>query len=339
MIFLLSFIFQIPKCDENIIDEKEANNTWTKVESGVSACLYDIDFVNEKNGWVVGDSGVILNTKNGGETWEKQLCLTEETLFAVDFIDTNCGWICSRNSIIRTTNGGKSWEIKYSEDLGEGRFRDIQFLNMNTGYVVGGRGAFGGQGVLTKTEDGGETWQDVTPQDINTLTHISIVDKQNIWICGFGGTILNTTDLGLTWIHQDLNVSSAQYLTAIQFVDQYNGWVGGDDNSWLGFFRTTDGGSTWTQRSPDSWPVFLGVQSFFFVDSLYGWLATIPGAGPYAIIQTHDGGQTWEFLPEDMNIYDIRSFYFINKELGFAVGLEEVNTNAEGVILIYRSIE
>lgn len=47
LIFLLSFIFQIPKCDENIIDEKETDNIWTKVECGVSACLYDIDFVNE----------------------------------------------------------------------------------------------------------------------------------------------------------------------------------------------------------------------------------------------------------------------------------------------------
>jgi len=338
-IILISLII-IFGCDKNISESNDSEiNGWTKIKSGIASPLYDVDFVDEYNGWIVGDSGVILNTKNGGETWEKQLCPTDEILFALDFIDANCGWICSRNSILRTTNGGKSWEIKYSEDLGEGRFRDIQFFNLNTGFVVGGRGSFGSQGILYKTEDGGETWQDVVPQDITTLTHISIVDKQNIWICGFGGTILNTADLGLSWIHKNLNVSSPQYLTTVQFVDHYNGWVGADDDSWLGFFRTTDGGSTWIQRSSESWPVFLGVQTFFFIDALNGWLATIPGAGPYAILQTTDGGKTWKFLQEEMNVNDIKSFFFINKDLGWAVGLEAVNTKPEGVILRYGYIK
>jgi photosystem II stability/assembly factor-like uncharacterized protein len=331
------FCLMVNCCKENTTQVNNEVSKWTKIESGVTNWLYDVDFSDAQNGWVVGDSGVILHTKNEGGNWEKQVSPTQEFLSAVEFVDNNYGWICSRNSILRTTNGGYSWEIKYSEDLGEGRFRDIQFLNRNIGFVVGGKGSFGSIGVLLKTDDGGETWQDVAPQSLSTLTHISIVDKQNICMCGFGGTILSTTDAGLTWTKRTLNISPSPSLTTIQFVDQNNGWAGSRDD-WLGFYRTTDGGNTWIQRSKESLSIF-GVRTFFFIDPLNGWLGTFPGAGPYAIAQTTDGGQTWEFLPEDMNVYDVKSFFFINKDLGWAVGLQVVNTNAEGTILRYSNIK
>jgi photosystem II stability/assembly factor-like uncharacterized protein len=325
----------VQSCKENATEVNNKAGTWTKVESDVTNWLYDIDFPDNQNGWIVGDSGIILNSTNGGESWGRQICPINEILCAVDFVDTSYGWICSMNSILRTTNGGKSWEIKYSQDLGEGRFRDIQFLNKNTGFVVGGRGSFGSTGVLIKTEDGGETWQESSIDSLTTLTHISIVNEQNIWICGFGGTILSSTDVGLTWTKKILNTSPSPSLTTIQFVDQDNGWVGSRDD-WLGFFRTTDGGSTWIQRSKESLSIF-GVHTFFFIDASNGWLGTFPGAGLYAIAQTKDGGQTWKFLPEDMNVNDIKSFCFINKDLGWAVGLETVNTKPEGVILRYKN--
>ena len=280
---------------------------------------------------------MILYSGNGGESWKQQTSLTEENLFAVDFVDNKNGWICSRNSILRTIDGGETWEIKYNENLGEGRFRDIHFLNQTTGFVVGGKGSFGSIGILHKTDNGGDTWRDVTLESISTLTYISIVDKQNIWLCGFGGTILLTSDIGLTWTKRNLNISPAPYLTTIQFVDQYNGWVSSRDD-WLGFFRTTDGGNTWIQRSEESLSVF-GVRIFLFVDRLNGWLGTFPGASSYAIAHTIDGGQSWGFLPEDLNVRDIHSFIFINKHLGWAVGLQIMNTDAGGVILRYRNIQ
>ena len=337
IIIIPFFCFIAQSCNENITEVIDIDGTWTKVKSGVTEGLYDIDFVDLQNGWVVGDSGIILHTVDGGESWEHQTCSTKEIIGAVDFVDDKLGWICSRHSILKTTNGGKNWEIVFSEDFGEGYFRDIQFLDENIGFAVGGRESFGSKGVLMKTEDGGETWQQASINSLPTLTHISIVDEHNLWVCGFGGTILSSEDKGLTWKKRNLNISSSPSLTTIQFVDQYYGWVGSRDD-WLGFYRTTDGGKTWIQRSNESLKIF-GVRTFFFVDALNGLLGTFPGAGSYAIAQTIDGGQTWEFLPEDINVRDIKSFCFINKNLGWAVGFEVINTNVKGVILRYKNIK
>ena len=246
----LIFCFIIQSCKENITEVNSEVGMWTKVESGVTSWLRDIDFTDYQNGWIVGDSGVILNTEDGGETWGRQICPINEILIAVDFVDTSFGWICSRNSILKTTNGGESWEIKYTEDLEDGYFLDIQFLNKNTGFAVGGRGSFASIGVLLKTNDGGETWQQASLNRLPRLTHISIVDEQNIWICGFGGTILYTTDVGLSWIKGNFNISPRPSLTTIQFMDQYNGWAGSRDD-WLGFYLTTDGGDKWIRISED----------------------------------------------------------------------------------------
>lgn len=313
---------------------------WRKVKSGISDWLYDIDFPDSRNGWVVGSRGLILNSIDGGETWTQQLCPFTEPLNAVDFIDKETGWICSNYSILKTTDGGKNWVVKFSEDMVEGRFHDIQFLNNKIGFVTGGKSFYGSNGVLFKTTDGGETWKNIIPEALPTLTHISIVNENNIWICGFGtfgGTILYSSDSGVIWTKKNL-AARASWLRTIQFVDKKNGWVGCDDDDWPSFYRTTDGGDTWRPITDtvNGWPLAKGAQSIFFVDSLKGWVGTVPGAQTYAILHTKDGGQTWEYLPGGPNIYDVKSFSFINEELGWAVGSNVDNSKNKCVIMIYK---
>lgn len=321
----LLFCFFLQSCSENATGVNNGIGTWTKVESGLTNWLYDIDFPDEQNGWIVGDSGIILNSGNGGESWNLQSCPTEDILFAVDFVDNKNGWACSRNAILGTTNGGETWEIKYIEDLDEGRFRDIQFLNQNTGFVVGGKGSFGSIGVLLKTNDGGESWQEATPQSLSTLTHISIVNDKNIWVCGFGGTILFTTDIGLTWTKRNLNISPSPSLTRIQFIDQKNGWTSSRDD-YLGFYITIDGGRNWLGISEESFKIIGGVQSFYFIDNKRGWMCNFPFD---RILRTTDGGLTWQYDSEIRQ--KINSFFFVENKTGWAIG-------SNGSILKYSSV-
>jgi len=42
---------------------------WIAQNSGTNQNLYDIEFLNEKTGWAVGDAGVVIKTTNGGTNW------------------------------------------------------------------------------------------------------------------------------------------------------------------------------------------------------------------------------------------------------------------------------
>ena len=46
-----------------------ANESLRHVEDST---LRSVHFIDQKEGWVVGDEGVILHTLNGGKTWHRQ---------------------------------------------------------------------------------------------------------------------------------------------------------------------------------------------------------------------------------------------------------------------------
>merc|ERR1719199_1390577 len=52
------------------LDEKGAGESWTKLESGVQTTLYDVFFVDGRNGHAVGENGTAIQTSNSGEEWE-----------------------------------------------------------------------------------------------------------------------------------------------------------------------------------------------------------------------------------------------------------------------------
>ena len=69
------------------------NFTWTAQSSGTGEWLNDIQFVDDMNGWAVGDNGTIVATKNGGETWALQASGTDQKLRSVFFLNQDTGWI------------------------------------------------------------------------------------------------------------------------------------------------------------------------------------------------------------------------------------------------------
>ena len=54
----------------------------------------DIHFINNQEGWVVGDFGVIGNTTDGGTLWVTQTNpdTQDRSLYGVFFLDSNYGW-------------------------------------------------------------------------------------------------------------------------------------------------------------------------------------------------------------------------------------------------------
>ena len=88
----------------------DARGGWIAQQSGTSANLTGVAFVGEKQGWVVGEGGVVMQTWDGGMHWVSQTLETGVNLMAVDFVDPKHGWVVGDNmTILATADGGKSW--------------------------------------------------------------------------------------------------------------------------------------------------------------------------------------------------------------------------------------
>jgi photosystem II stability/assembly factor-like uncharacterized protein len=145
-----------------------------------------------------------------------------------------------------------------------------------------------------------------------------------------GGTILHTTDGGMTWTPQASGTTAT--LDDVYFVDATQGWaVGGKNNDTPGvpsgiILHTTDGGTTWTTQHTTTGHRFWSVH---FVDAATGW-----ASGDFGMIaKTTDGGATWEsqiISAPDGSLGPIKDVQFIDANRGWAIGSAYVLGTTDG---------
>ena len=101
---------------------------WFNQNSGVNNPLFDVHFVDDNNGWIAGNTGLILHTSNGGINWEVQNAPPNNTYYSIYFTDNQNGWAGGYSGkLIRTTDGGANW---IDGSAGTNRYRyDLYFLN------------------------------------------------------------------------------------------------------------------------------------------------------------------------------------------------------------------
>lgn len=269
-----------------MLTTSDGGETWAKVEvdmrppgagqgqggrpggfgRGGPAPLYNIYFVDENVGFIIGGRAVILKTEDGGKTWSRKMAMSatpgrdgnprplRANLMGIQMINETTGFIAgSENTILKTTDGGESW-VGSSERARVGETRNnlegIWFVSETTGWIIGSFGT------LLHTADGGENWEKRDPGFDNNLFGIYFVDENTGWISGQEGLILHTTDGGATWNQQ--KTESIDDLHDIIFIDAMVGWAVGGYNSIL---HTTDGGNTWAISNIPGGANFKGVHA------------------------------------------------------------------------------
>ncbi len=129
----------------------DSGENWNTQYSELYQHFYIIDmfFINDTTGWAVGEMSnepYALKTNNGGIDWDIQLVegINETTVInCVFFLNDTIGWIGVGNiqtsnhygAIYFTNDGGINWQLQqefYKAIL------DIQMLNKDTGWAVGG---------------------------------------------------------------------------------------------------------------------------------------------------------------------------------------------------------
>ena len=81
----------------------------------------------------------------------------------------------------------------------------VDFRDEQNGYAVGENG------VILRTENGGNNWEKVSTVVENTLFRVDFSDDKNGWIVGSKGTILRSFDRGKSWIRQDSKTENSLY--------------------------------------------------------------------------------------------------------------------------------
>ncbi len=275
-LFLINIIglFLIVGCSNT---HKNVRGEWKTVLKGDwSAHLYDVYFISEKEGWIVGNA-VGISTHDGINNLSNDVddSFSDET----------------QSIILYTQNGGEDWKIQNSGIYGK-PLKKVFFKSPETGWSIGE------DGVIIHTNDGGDTWNRIQSNTQSNLNGIYI-DEEIGWIVGDWGTLLKTTDKGKSFQKVESNSFQQKSLKAIYFIDKIHGWIVTSSNpedidNPGNIFHTNDGGLTWFNQLKTDRALF-GIQ---FIDLKTGWVV----GDRRAIYTTSDGGKNWVDIAQGSNI-------------------------------------
>lgn len=269
-----------------------------------------LQFVNADLGFIVGhgfDNSVIFRSTDGGLNWH----IISDHFYLpgikeIFFIDEEIGWAVGGGSfynvgtIMHTEDGGKDWNCQLSTSK---ELNDVYFIDQSTGWAVGN------DGLILKTDNGGESWDVIDSGVFADLYAVVFTDQNHGWIAS-GGGVLITNDGGNTW---DIPSSLTGNYKDIQFINQNIGLAVGNR-----IVKTTDGGNSWTTMISNG---SRRLNAIAFSDSENGWIVGESGIA----LHTEDQGGTWNdfgFEP----LYDYSdgdnwawNIQFLDENNGFSV--------------------
>ncbi len=193
----------------HIIYSDDEGQSWTQAEVPVSVTLTGVDFGTENHGWAVGHSGAVLHSSDSGATWELQLDGIRAAELAIASQEEAIAEMEERvEQAPEEEKEDLEWALddllfrleNMQADLDIGPvnpFLDVWFENDSHGFVVGA------YGMIYRTTDGGESWQDWSPKLDNPqgfhLNAISRIAGGALVIVGEAGQIHVSIDGGETW--------------------------------------------------------------------------------------------------------------------------------------------
>ena len=187
-----------------ILRTTDGGANWATVASGVRDGLRSVSF-SGANGICGGLSQDILYSSDSGASWHvSQKGFFGGGFFGAQMLSPTLGVVTGQNSIFQglqgtTVDGGVHWTFHpFYFNGNEGSADDIFFFDDMTGVSSGV--LFDSTGAIARTSNGGTDWNStIFPQG---MQGIDFPKPESGFAVGFGGTILKSSDLGLTWSTQ-----------------------------------------------------------------------------------------------------------------------------------------
>ncbi len=209
-----------------VIRTTDGGATWKRDRIAGKATVQWISMADSLHALVGlrADTNSLMATSDGGETWEA-FALPQEvrTMGITDVANPRpnafvvlMGWYPD-NAVLRSDDRGRTWHV-YRNVLPDSSGGNLWFTDSLTGWVgasvhtgVGDRA----RAVISKTTDGGATWETQLDEEIGRrygLSDIVFVNADSGLAVGGVGTVLRTTNGGATWVVEPTDVEGLHVL-------------------------------------------------------------------------------------------------------------------------------
>lgn len=191
------------------LETADGGATWRQASKFTSDAIKQIQFFDEKNGWLLCERDVY-----------------------------NRGAL-STSYVLQTTDGGKNWsKLEFAKS---GRERITKIVFGKNGAAL----AFGEGGMLFFLENDKKSWKK-TPFFIKyLLLDGTFTDDSSSVIVGAGGSALFSDDAGASWNIANIYGDKSARLNSIFFINAKNGWAAGANGK---LFQTSSGGKNWREQ-------------------------------------------------------------------------------------------
>jgi len=284
------------------------------------ATLNAVQFVDENEGWAVGDDGVILQTVDRGAHWIVQGAPTTDMLTSIQITGADEGWIVGRRptpfysgtsgTLLGTTDRGIRWLTIDQPGQFTG-LNKVRFMDANRGWVLGDASDRSPSGMWFTT-DAGRSWAMLkSGRQAGWLGGASL-DFNNGVLVGQNGSLSNLRAGSVRPAIADVRPGTALRAAARSGMRT---WVVGDRSQVL---YSDDAGVSWA-RAKLPIPNELRNNCDFNGVAAFGdkvWIVGRPGS---IVFHSADGGATWELQKTGYGM-PLKAVHFPSEQVGYAVG-------------------
>lgn len=312
------------------------NSAFTTQSRGISG----MEVFNSSTVWAFAYDGAtstnniqeFTKTSNGGLTWTSGTINVGDpslTITNVSGVSGTTAWAGAMLStandglgaIYKTVDGGVTWTAQQSfSTVGQSFLNFVHAFDSNN--IVAGGDPESGEFELYTTSNGGTTWTRVSaasiPNPLNseygyTGGYYTVgnniffytgkgriyksVDKGLTWSIAFTGSTYGLTDFGGTTVNGDMAWSDSN--RGIVLKKNYSGTT----PTAITFYRTTDGGATWSTVTPTGITAANNINDIAYVPNTNILLATSSAGGSWKSV---DNGSTWTTIDSNIQHLSVR---------------------------------
>jgi photosystem II stability/assembly factor-like uncharacterized protein len=284
----------------------DAAETFSRVGDELGGAFTSLRAASPTIAYAFGRAGSLARTTDGGQTWAEMDAATSDDLVDISFPTTTTGFaLDSVGQLLRTRNGGQSYEIL---NTGATEAPDaVLALDEQRVVLVGPVG-------LRRSVNGGDSFIAVRSRG-TTTAGFGDVGRVGRFLFAWGSRAIAVSPNGGVGWRRVSRPLKREDIAKVDFVSSNIGFALYENGR---LFKTRNQGRRWTEI------VATGTETGYdmdFSDATHGYVATEEFGDDSLgyVLQTDDGGATWEPQLVDNQAVHIRGLATESRTSAFAL--------------------